>query len=280
MPRRGIAGRERKMYSLLSVFLPIALAFLLFQNPLSYAKSETIRVSPSTSKTISIRPGEELTYRVTWSDFITAGAATTRIDQTKTPDGKNVLVFSLTGRSLGLVERIYKVGISARSVYDPDSMQSLTYSLNQEYGRKKRSRSLSFEPEHNMVESRLNIDLPERFAVPEGVKDILSTLYAIRMLDSFSVDRVSFLNTHDSGKNWSVEIETLGREKIITPAGEFATVKVRTNPRYQGEFLNRGEVFLWLTDDHRRIPVQVTTRLKVGSFVFTLTGMKTGENEQ
>ncbi len=51
-----------------------------------------------------------------------------------------------------------------------------------------------------------------------------------------------------SGKNWSVEVQTLGREKVTTPAGEFATIKVRTFPKYEGVFMNKGEIFIWLTD--------------------------------
>jgi len=82
------------------------------------------------------------------------------------------------------------------------------------------------------------------------------------------------IEVHDSGKNWSVEIQTLGREKMKTPAGEFATIKVRTFPKYEGVFMNKGEIFVWLTDDNRKVPVIMKSTISIGSIVSTLTNMK------
>jgi hypothetical protein len=42
--------------------------------------------------------------------------------------------------------------------------------------------------------------------------------------------------------------------------------------------MNKGEVFLWLTDDSRKVPVLMKSTLTVGSFVFTLREMQ-GEGE-
>jgi hypothetical protein len=55
--------------------------------------------------------------------------------------------------------------------------------------------------------------------------------------------------------------------------GEVATVKVKTYPKYQGAFMHKGEVFIWLTDDYRRVPVLMKSKLAFGSFVFSLTSM-------
>jgi hypothetical protein len=40
--------------------------------------------------------------------------------------------------------------------------------------------------------------------------------------------------------------------------------------------VKKREVFLWLTDDDRKIPVRMKSTLKVGSFVFELVDMKPG----
>jgi hypothetical protein len=37
--------------------------------------------------------------------------------------------------------------------------------------------------------------------------------------------------------------------------------------------MNKGEVFIWLTDDNRRVPVLMKSKLAFGSFVFTLMEM-------
>jgi hypothetical protein len=122
--------------------------------------------------------------------------------------------------------------------------------------------------------SKLNDDKPETLMVPENALDGLTLLYALRMRDDFTEGRTFTLPVYDSGKNWSVEIHTLGRERITTPAGEFSTIRIKTYPTYQGEFMNKGVVFIWLTDDARKIPVLAKSTLKVGSFVITLTAIK------
>jgi hypothetical protein len=40
--------------------------------------------------------------------------------------------------------------------------------------------------------------------------------------------------------------------------------------------MSDGEIFIWLTDDARKIPVLIRSTLKVGTIVFTLTDMKPG----
>jgi hypothetical protein len=222
------------------------------------------------------QPGETLKYDVSWSDIVTAGTAVLEVKEEILPDGRNVLMFMLSGRSTGVVDQFFRVNDTVKSVFDPKTMQSLSYKLDENYGKKKRRRELIFDHERKRVVSRLNDDPPETFDVPEQAMDALSSLYYLRTKKDFTIGKPMYIEVHDGGKNWSVEVQTLGREKVKTRAGEFATIKVRTYPRHEGIFMNKGVAFLWLTDDGRRIPVLIKSTLKVGSFVFSLTDMKPG----
>jgi len=218
-------------------------------------------------------PGETLTYDISWSRMISAGTATMEVKEEKLPDGRDGLKFVVTGRSVGLLDKVYPVNDSVESIFDPQTRESLSYRLRETYGGKKRRRDLAFDHARNIVVSRLNDDPAETLAVPEHVQDGLSMLYSLRTREDFVVGKIITIEVHDSSKNWSIEVHTLGREKLKTPMGEFATVKVKTYPKYQGAFMNKGEVFIWLTDDNRRVPVLMKSKLAFGSFVFTLTAM-------
>ena len=124
----------------------------------------------------------------------------------------------------------------------------------------------------------MNDDPPETFTIPDQTQDALSSLYYLRTLDDFTVNKTIIIQVHDGGKNWSVEVQTLGREKVTTPAGEFATIKVRTFPKYEGVFMNKGEIFIWLTDDSRKIPVLMKSTIAIGSIVSTLTKIEQGKD--
>jgi hypothetical protein len=222
-------------------------------------------------------PGETLKYDVSWSNIVTAGTAVMEVKKENLPDGKDVLIFILTGRSAGVVDQLFRVQDTVTSVFDPLVMQSLSYKLNENYGKKKRRRELLFDRERKRVVSRLNDDAPEIFDIPDQAQDALSSLYYLRTKEDFTAGRAIVIEVHDSGKNWDVEVQTLGREKVKTRAGEFMTIKVRTYPRHNGAFSDKGVIFIWLTDDGRKIPVLMKSTLKVGSFVFTLTDIKSGE---
>jgi hypothetical protein len=215
-------------------------------------------------------PGETLTYDISWSRMVSAGTATMEVKKEKLPDGRDGLKFVVTGRSVGLLDKVYPVNDSVESIFDPQTRESLSYRLRESYGGKKRRRELEFDHARNIVVSRLNDDPAETLAVPEHVRDGLSMLYYLRTREDFVENKIFTIEVHDSSKNWSVEVHILSRERLKTPMGEFVTVKVKTYPKYKGVFMNKGEVFIWLTDDNRRIPVLMKSKLAFGSFVFTL----------
>jgi hypothetical protein len=45
--------------------------------------------------------------------------------------------------------------------------------------------------------------------------------------------------------------------------------------RFQEILRHNGEVLIWVTDDHRRLPLRMRTTIKVGSIEATLIDVKT-----
>ncbi len=262
----------RKWPSASAAFLALVLMFVGYT---SDAEEHTIASAPRGIQ--AFHPGETLIYDISWSKIISAGIATMEVKDETMPDGKEGLRFVVTGHSVGLVDKIFPVNDSVQSVFDPRLMQSLSYSLRESFGRKKRLRVVEFDHEQKTAVSRLNEDPPETLALPDQVQDGLSALYYLRTREEFILGKHIDIDVLDSGKIWSVEIYILSREKVTTPAGEFDTIKVKTYPKYKGVFQNKGEVFIWLTDDSRKIPVLMKSKLAFGSFVFNLTNIKTGD---
>jgi hypothetical protein len=249
-----------------------SLAFVLVTVRIDYA-AESKPPAPITTYINAFAPGEMLTYDISWSRILSAGTATLSVEEDKLPDGRDGLRFVVTGRSIGLLDKLYPVNDIVESVFDPQTRESISFKLRESYGGKKRRRELVFDHTRNIVVSRLNDDPVETLTVPEHVQDGLSMLYYIRAWEDFVVGKVFTIEVHNSKKNWSVEIHTLSRERLKTPLGDFAAIKIKTYPKYRGVFANKGEVFIWLTDDHRRIPLLMKSKLAFGSFVFTLTGV-------
>jgi hypothetical protein len=74
-----------------------------------------------------------------------------------------------------------------------------------------------------------------------------------------------------------VILRVLRRETVEVPAGEFSTIVVQPIIKTRGIFSEGGEAEVFITEDERRIPVKVKSKLVVGSVTLELTEYATGE---
>ncbi|MGO9317863.1 MAG: DUF3108 domain-containing protein [Terracidiphilus sp.] len=68
-----------------------------------------------------------------------------------------------------------------------------------------------------------------------------------------------------------VTMKIEGREEIKTPLGTFKTLRVQPTAD-AGVVKNRGNIWIWYTDDERHLPVQMRARLFWGTITFRLIG--------
>ena len=221
-------------------------------------------------------PGEKLTYTISWSNVFSAGTAVMEVRQEKAADGRPVYRFISTARTSGMVDKAYTVRDTVQSVVDGETLESILYDMDQRHGSRKRKRRLTFDHEKGQVTSVAN-GVENVADVPAHTQDALSSLYYVRTAPEFVVGQPVVVGIFDSGKYWAVEVHVLARDRLKTPVGEFNTIKVKTYPKYEGVFMHKGEIFMWLTDDHRRVPVLMKSTITIGSIVATLTEMNLGD---
>jgi len=101
--------------------------------------------------------------------------------------------------------------------------------------------------------------------------DTLSSFYYFRSV-ALQVGKSSFIDIFDCKKLWNTEVQVLRREEIETPLGHFKTVVIKPILKSEGIFARTGDMFIWLTDDERRIPVLMKSKVKIGSITATLVG--------
>jgi hypothetical protein len=65
----------------------------------------------------------------------------------------------------------------------------------------------------------------------------------------------------DGRRAAQVKVEAQEREEVTTPAGKFKTIRYEANLMNGVVYPRKGRVFVWLTDDAKRMPVQILLRL-------------------
>ncbi len=223
--------------------------------------------------------GEKLTYDISWSNIVQAGTAVMEAHKEPLPDGKAAYRFTSTAHSAGLVHKFYKVADRIDSLVDGETLYSLSFHLDQSHGKRKKKRDLTFNHKERTVVVRSG-GREAAYPVPEDTQDALSALYYLRTVRDLADGTTITFNVYDDNKTWSVDVRVLGREKLTTVLGELSTIKLRTYPRYEGVFQHKGEIYFWLTDDARRVPVLMQSTISIGSIVSTLVDLKTGEQKK
>ncbi len=225
---------------------------------------------------LPFKPGEKLTYEVSWSSLIQAGTAVMEVREEKGTDGKNLYHLVSTARSGKFLSKFYTVSDTIESVIDEKKLYPLSYRLDQTHGKRHKKREMIFNHDDRSVavlaDGQRNV-----YPVPEDIQDPLSIVYYVRTKKNFVVGKPFIVNIHEDGKNWAVEVQVLGKEKMKTALGEVNTIELKTYPKYEGVFQNKGEIYIWLTDDERKIPVVMKSTISIGSIVTTLVDFQSGD---
>jgi len=95
-------------------------------------------------------------------------------------------------------------------------------------------------------------------------------LYHVRTMD-LEVGKTYELNRYFRPDRNPVIVKVLRRDTIKVPAGTFNTIVIQPIIKSRGIFSEGGQAHIYLSDDDRRIMVQMRVRLKVGSISLQLT---------
>ena len=109
--------------------------------------------------------------------------------------------------------------------------------------------------------------------VPPYSQDVLSSFYYIR-LKNLNVGESVFLTNHEKKKVYDMEVIVHRKETIEVEAGTFKCIVVEPVVKGEGLFQKKGRLRVWLTDDEKKIPVQMKSEVFIGDITTELTKIK------
>jgi len=213
---------------------------------------------------------EKLVYDLTWTG-IKAGTATQEI----TTNGAETRIVS-TARSADWISVFFPVEDRIETILTGSAPSRIGlprhYSLKIREGSHRRDKEVTFDHANNVAYYKDNINGDKRvIPIPAVTLDTLSSFYFVRTLKP-EVGKSIYLTILDNMKVWKVEVQVLRKEKIKTKLGSFETVVIKPLMQSEGIMDRKGDMFIWLTDDSRLLPVKMKTKVKVGSITATLVG--------
>lgn len=213
----------------------------------------------------SINAPERLEYVIKWQG-IPAGSAS--LEYSKTGNGSKIVS---TAESSKWVSVFYKVDDRVESRMDGDFFP-LNYRINLNEGRHRKLKEVRFKQSEGKAK---HIDLLSREEKDYDTKgrayDPLSAFYRVRSME-LKAGRPVFLNVFDSKRLWNLEVQVIKKERVEIPLGHFDTILIKPLLESDGIFSRKGEILIWLTDDERKIPVRMQSKVKIGHVTAELVG--------
>jgi hypothetical protein len=212
---------------------------------------------PVDAVSVPWRVGERFTYDVRFG-FIKAGTGEMNIVGVESIRGRPAwhARFSVHGGVLAL-----RVDDVLESWMDAATLSSLRFA--QDFSEIGRDRKKTFE----IYPDRATYLQVGKGAEQPSVSNPLddgSFLYFIRTVPLGVGQNYEFNRYYVPDRN-PVKIRVLRREQVSVPAGTFNCIVLQPVIKTKGIFSENGQAEIWLTDDERRIMVQLKTKLAFGS---------------
>ncbi len=211
--------------------------------------------------------GATYVYGAEWRLW-NAGTATLRLATA----GNQHKVFG-TADSSGFVAVLYKVHDLFQANFDPRTFCSQTLSKHTEEGFHKRDTLIRFDyARRKSVLDETNLKNKEikhqERDIPGCVTDVVTGIIYLGSLPLAS-DATYTFPLNDGGQTVNVRAKVEAREEVKTDAGTFRGIRVGLEAA-SGVVKDRGRVWIWYSDDERRVPVQIRARMFWGTLTFKL----------
>ena len=212
--------------------------------------------------------GEKLTFIIRYG-IIVAGSATMGIPEIIDVNGKQAYKIVTKARSGSFFSAFFKVRDNVESLMDKDGLFSWGFKKQLREGRYRSKRSVVYDQINGWAINNKNDSLQ----IPPCVQDILTSFYYIRTMD-IAVGNSKYIDNHADNKLYPLEIKVHKKERIKVKAGTFDCIVVEPIIRASGLFKHKGRLLIWLTDDERRIPVQMKSKVIIGYITAELKKME------
>lgn len=228
---------------------------------------------------------ETFDYSIEWR-LITAGKAhlewnstATSASDTKGATAGNV---HLHVESAGLVSRLYLVNDDYTSSLSSGFCAQNSLIEAQEGSRHKETRvtydTAAHKATYQEKDLTKNSVVTQEVAIPTCVHDLIGGLVALRYMQ-LDPGKTAQIPVSDGKKFVLAKVEAQRREPLKT---EFGTVNTILYEIYLFDnvlFRRSGHLHVWITDDERRLPVQLQVRLQfaIGTITFQLEKPPAGE---
>ena len=227
-------------------------------------------VLPSPSVSVADLPAKEtFYYNVEWR-LVTAGRA--KVEWIRQPNADWQANLHL--ESAGLVSTLFKVEDDYFAYLGPSLCAESVQQTSRE-GSRQRESKIAFDAathraaylERDLVKNTTL--LQQEIEIPSCVHDVVGGVLLLRTLN-LEPGQSAMVPVSDGKRSVTAKVEAQLREDVKTPEGTFHTICYEAYLFDNVLYRRRAHLNIWLTDDRRRLPVQIRVRMQFTIGTITL----------
>lgn len=235
-------------------------------------------IAPTHDPHLNLPKRETLEYEVEWR-LVTAGRA--KLDWYASPALKDGWEAKLHLESMGLVSRLFHVSDDYTAQMTENLCATSTFMTARE-GSRSRDTKVTFDAgtkKASFLEKDLktNATVKKEIDTAPCVHDVIGGLMALRAMN-LEPGKSAQIPVSNGKKSNYLKVEAQRREDIKVPAGPQKAIRYEIFA-FDNQLYNRsGHLHVWLSDDQRRVPVQIQIRLQftIGTITLRLNRETTG----
>jgi len=215
--------------------------------------------------------GEKLVFSVSWSEIVKAGTATLEVRGVKIFNGHKVYHIVSTASSGPQVSAFFYTRDRIDVYSDVDDYTIWKSEKHLVEGKYKNDEVVYFNPPKRTATR--GVTTMRTLASP---CDALGAFYWLRA-QPLVVGQDLAVNYADGKVSKPIVIKVLRKEQVTVPAGTFDTIVVEPIlEETEGIFKQEGRIWIWVTDDDKKMPVILKSKISIGDVVVQLESYQLG----
>jgi hypothetical protein len=209
--------------------------------------------------------GEKLTYQVFWGPFI-AGHATLEVAGIEAVDGHDCYHLIGTAATTGLADLLYRIEAKTESWLDTKEFCTRRFRQDRREGKRRRADDSRYDYAAGVVVTTNFVTGKNKITpLTAPVQDLISSLYYVRT-QPLQLDLPTQFPLNHSGTNYLVTARPDERKSLyIRPTGHIVALRIEPQPTLHVVASNGGRLWFWLSDDEHKLPLLVTSEMKIGN---------------
>lgn len=206
--------------------------------------------------------GEELTYKLHWG-VIHVGESRVTTEWVE-EDGRRLLAIRYRTRSNAFLDRIYRVDDTVESIIDPETFLPVRFTKILNEGRYRADEVTVFDhAARKAVWTNRRKNETREFEIEPDTRDLVTFMYFMRQIEFKTGERPQYRVMADE-KLYDVwlnvgKVETMKLEKY----GKVKSIKVTPDAAFQGLFVRKGKIDIWVSQDERRVATRLQATVPV-----------------